>query len=77
MIEVTLVTNDGSGLPNKVNVREGTTLDQFLGVSFDGDPEEFKIRVRTDGETVEADLDYVLQDGDRVSLAPMKVDGAS
>jgi len=75
MIEVTLVTNDGAGLPVRVPVVEGTTLEKFLEVSFDGNPDEFTIRVRANGTTVEAHRDYVLQDGDRVSLAPTKVEG--
>ena len=75
MIEVMLVTNDGAGLPCRVPVVEGTTLEKFLEVSFDGNPYEFTIRVRANGTTVEAHRDYVLQDGDRVSLAPTKVDG--
>lgn len=76
MIEVTLVTNDGAGLPCRVPVVEGTTLEKFLEVSFDGDPDNFTIRVRANGTTVEAHKDYVLQDGDRVSMAPVKIDGA-
>lgn len=77
MIEVTLVTNDGAGLPVRVPVVEGTTLEKFLEVSFDGDPDEFTIRIRANGTTVEAHRDYILQDGDRVSLAPTKVEGES
>lgn len=76
MINVTLVTNDGAGLPVRVPVIEGTTLEKFLEVSFEGDPDEFTIRVRANGTTVEAHKDYVLQDDDRVSLAPTKVEGA-
>ena len=75
MIEVTLITNDGAGLPVRVPVVEGTTLEKFLEVSFDDDPNEFTIRVRANGTTVEVHNDYVLQDGDRVSMAPTKIDG--
>lgn len=75
MIEITLVTNDGAGLPVRVPVVEGTTLEKFLEVSFDGDPDQFTIRIRANGTTVEAHRDYVLQDGDRVSLAAKKVEG--
>lgn len=76
MIEVTLVTNDGAGLPCRIPVVEGTTLEKFLEVSFDGNPDEFTVRIRANGTTVEAHRDYVLQEGDRVSMAPTKVDGA-
>lgn len=77
MIEVTLITNGGSGLPCRIPVVEGTTLEKFLQVSFDGNTEDFTVRVRANGTTVEAHRDYVLQDGDRVSMAPNKIEGAN
>lgn len=77
MIEVTLVTNDGAGLPVSIPVVDGTTLEKFLEVSFEDDPDDFTIRIRANGMSVEAHRDYVLQDGDRISLAPIKIDGAS
>ncbi len=73
MIDVTMVTNGGAGLPVKIPVVEGTTLEKFLEVSFDGNPDEFTVRVRANGMSVEAHRDYILQDGDRVSLAPSKI----
>lgn len=76
MIEITLISNDGAGLPCRIPVVENTTLEKFLEVSFDGDLDEFTIRVRANGTSVEAHTDYILQDGDRVSLAPQKIDGA-
>jgi hypothetical protein len=76
MIEVTLVTNDGGGVPVKVEVVDDTTLGSFLDVHFDGELEDFTVRVRSNGASVQVFDDYVLQDGDRVSLAPKKVDGA-
>lgn len=76
MIEVTLVTNDGAGLPVCIPVAEGTTLEKFLEVSFEGDSDDFTIRIRANGTSVEAHRDYILQDGDRVSMAPTKIDGA-
>ncbi len=76
MINVTLVSNSGAGLPVKTPVVEGTTLEQFLEVAFEGNVDEFTIRVRANGTSVTAHRDYVLCDDDRVSLAPVKVDGA-
>lgn len=76
MIEITLVSNDGAGLPCRIPVVEGTTLEKFLEISFDGDPKDFTVRIRANGTSVEAHRDYVLQDGDRVSMAPTKIDGA-
>lgn len=77
MISVTLVTNDGNGVPQSSNVREDTTIGDFLDLMFDGDVDDFTIQVRPDGGTsAEADVDDVLNDGDRVTIAPKKVDGA-
>lgn len=77
MIEVTLVTNDGAGLPVRIPVEENTTLGKFLEMSFEGDVDEFTIRVRANGTSVDAHHDYILQHGDRVSMSPAKVDGAT
>lgn len=76
MIEVTLITNNGAGLPCRIPVVENTTLEKFLELSFEGNPDDFTIRVRANGTTVQTHRDYVLQDGDRISMAPTKVDGA-
>lgn len=76
MIEVTLITNDGAGLPVRIPVVEGTTLEEFLEVSFDGNIDDFTIKVRCNGTSCEAHRDYVLCDGDRISLSPTKIDGA-
>lgn len=77
MISVTLVTNDGSGVPQTTKVREGTTVGDFLELMFDGNVEDFTIQLRPkDGVSREADVDDVLADGCRVTLAPEKVDGA-
>jgi len=75
MIEVTLITNEGAGLPARIPVVEGTTLGKFLEVSFDRNLDDFTIKVRANGASVEVHDDYVLQDGDRISLAPSKIDG--
>ena len=75
MVEVTLVTNSGGGIPRKIPVNDNTTLEKFLEIHFDDDPDNFTIRIRANGTSVEAHAEYILQDGDRVSLAPTKVDG--
>jgi len=77
MIEISLISNSGCGMAKMISVVAGTTLANFLEVHFDGNPDDFKIRVRSNGMSVEVHDDYVLQDGDRVSLTPAKVDGAS
>ncbi len=77
MISVTLVTNDGGGVPKTTQVREGTTVGNFLELMFDGCVDDFTIQLRpSGGVSREADLDDVLEDGCRVTVAPEKVDGA-
>jgi len=77
MIEVTLVTNDGSGVPMTTSVREGTTVGDFLELMFDGNVEDFTIQLRPNGGvSSEADVHDSLSNGDRITLAPEKVDGA-
>lgn len=78
MISVTLVTNDGSGVPQTSNVCEGTTVGDFLNLTFEGNLDEFTIQLRPrGGVSREADLDDALEDGCRVTVAPEKVEGAS
>lgn len=76
MIDVTMVSNSGSGLPNRIPISEGTTLEKFLEVHFEENQDDFTVRVRANGASVEVHRDYILQDGDRVSLTPTKIDGA-
>lgn len=76
MITVTLVTNNGSGLPRRINVNPGTSLNAFLNTHFDDDVSGYQIRVRANGLSVDAHEDYVLCDGDRVSVTPLKIEGA-
>lgn len=76
MVNVTLVTNSGQGVPQRLSVREGTTVGEMLNVNFDGHVEDFTVSCRRDGCSEVVDLDDELEDGDRVVLAPSKVDGA-
>jgi len=76
MIKVTLVSNDGAGLPVELEVVDDITLKQFLEVHFENDPDDYTVKVRSNGVSVQIHEDYVLQDGDRVSMAPVKVDGS-
>lgn len=77
MVNVTLVTNDGSGQPRQIPVRSGATVADLLNVAFEGDPDDFTVQRRPrDGVSSQANLHDELQDGDRITLAPTKVEGA-
>jgi putative ubiquitin-RnfH superfamily antitoxin RatB of RatAB toxin-antitoxin module len=78
MISVVLVTNDGEGVNRTLDVREGTTVGSFVEMNTDLDLDDFNIKVRSEGESSRTvDRDEELEDGDRVSLTPKKVDGAA
>jgi len=77
MISVTLVSNSGQGVPRTLQVREGTTVDDLLQVNFDGHVEDFTVSCRRDGCSEVVDLDDELEDGDRICLSPLKVEGAA
>ncbi len=77
MITITMITNDGDGTPTEQVINEDTTLGQFLEVHFNGNPDDFVMRIRSHGESVQAHKEYVLKDGDRISFSPSKVAGAA
>jgi len=76
MLNVTLVTNSGQGVPRQLQVREGTSVGEMLNVNFDGHVEDFTVSCRRDGCSEVVDLDDELEEGDRLTLAPLKVEGA-
>jgi hypothetical protein len=76
MINVTLVTNDGNGLPQDLRVRPDTTVGELLDVHFGGDMEDFSLQVRRDGFSQSVNENFELREGDRLSVAPRKVEGA-
>jgi len=77
MLNVTLVTNSGQGVPRQLQVREGTSVGEMLNVNFDGHVEDFTVSCRRDGCSEVVDLDDELEDNDRICLSPSKVEGAT
>jgi sulfur carrier protein ThiS len=74
MKKVLLINNDGGGFADYVEVRPGTTVAQLFADRLPGRrPEDYLIRVNR--QPVAAD--QVLQEGDRVSITPTKVEGAA
>lgn len=80
MISVCLISNDGDGRPQWTEVSNGTVLCDFLDMHFGGDIDEFDVTVRKCGESRSQSVDAYdygeLNDGDRVTLSPTKVEGA-
>ena len=67
------INNDGSGFADYVDVQPGVTVDQFFKQQLTGaKPEDFLIRVNRQPVA----RDQVLQENDRVSATPTKIEGA-
>ena len=68
------INNDGGGFADYVDMPAGTTVDKFFGQQLPGrDPEDYLIRVNRQP----VPRDYVLQDNDRVTMTPVKIEGAA
>ena len=72
-MKILFINNDGAGFANYVDVPADTTVDKFFSQQIPGrDPGDYLIRVNRQPVA----KDYVLQDGDRVTMTPTKVEGA-
>ena len=67
------INNDGGGFADYVEVTGGVTVDQFFGKQLPGcKPEDYLIRVNRQPVA----KDHVLQEGDRITMPPVKIEGA-
>jgi sulfur carrier protein ThiS len=72
-MKVLVINNDGGGFADYVEVDEGTTVNQLFEKQVDSpNPENYLIRVNRQP----APADQMLQEGDRVSFTPTKIEGA-
>ena len=72
-MRILFVNNDGGGFADYINVHEGKTVEQFFKDQMpDRRPEDYLIRVNRQP----VPRDYVLQENDRVTLTPVKIEGA-
>lgn len=73
MMNIRYLNNDGGGFAAEVQVKHGTTIATFVEEQVGGkSPDAFLIRVNRETVTRE----YVLVDGDHVTLTPTNVQGA-
>jgi hypothetical protein len=72
-MRVLVINNDGGGFCDYVEVEAGLTVSQLFErqVSY-GKPRDFLVRVNRQPTAP----DQVLQEGDRVSFTPLKIEGA-
>ena len=72
-MRVLFVNNDGGGYADYVEVADGTTVEKFFAKQLPGrSSEDYLIRVNRQPVA----RDCVLQDGDRVTMTPTKIEGA-
>ncbi len=72
-MRILFVNNDGGGFADYINVNEGKTVEQFFKDQMpDRRPEDYLIRVNRQP----VPRDYVLQENDRVTITPTKIEGA-
>jgi len=72
-MRIMFINNDGSGFADYIEVQSNTTVEAlFAGQMPDRSPSDYLIRVNRQHVT----RDHVLQDGDRVSFTPTKIEGA-
>ncbi len=71
---ILFINNDGAGFADHVEIPEGTTVEQLFAQRVPhGKPADYLIRVNR--QPVSAT--QVLQEGDRVSFTPSKIEGAA
>ena len=71
-MQVLLINNDGGGFADYVETSPNTTVQDFFQQHIpDGKPTDYLIRVNR----LPVAADQVLQEGDRVSITPTKIEG--
>jgi len=71
-MRILYVNNDGGGYADYVNVTSGTSVETFFNENMPNrKPDNFLIRVNRQPVA----RDYVLQEGDRVTVTPTKIEG--
>ncbi len=72
-MRILYINNDGGGFADYIEIEGGTSVQELFNERFPhGRASDYLIRVNR--QPVAAD--YVLQDGDRISICPTKIEGA-
>ena len=73
-MRILFINNDGGGFADYVDAEPGTTVEKFFGQQLPGrGAEDYLVRVNRQPVA----RDTVLQDGDRVTMTPVKIEGAA
>src|SRR4051812_31555930 len=72
-VKILFINNDGGGFADYIEVPHGTTVQQLFGKQIQGGKaEDYLIRVNRQP----AAKDQELEEGNRVSMTPLKIEGA-
>ena len=73
-MKILYVNNDGGGYADYVDAEEGITINKFFVEHMPGrQAEDYLIRVNRQPVA----RDYILQDRDRLTITPTKIEGAA
>ena len=73
-MRIMYINNDGSGFADYIGIAENTTVEQFFAIKMQGrEPGDYMIRVNRQP----VPRDYILREGDRVTITPRKIEGAA
>ena len=72
-MRVLYINNDGGGFADHVEVDDGSTIAQFCKTHDIKETANYLIRVNRQPATA----DQILLNGDRISITPVKIDGAN
>ena len=72
-MRILYINNSGGGFADYLDVTSGTSVETFFNENMSNrKPDDFLIRVNRQPVA----RDYVLQEGDRVTVTPTKIEGA-
>lgn len=71
-MKVLFINNDGGGFADYLEIDDNTSIRDFVGDRISGSPHDYLIRVNRQP----VGSDYVLQENDRVTVTPNKIQGA-
>jgi sulfur carrier protein ThiS len=73
-MRILYINNEGGGFADYLDVSEGKTVEQFFNDNMPGrKADNFLIRVNRQP----VPRDYVLRENDRVTITPLKIEGAA
>ena len=73
-MRILFIDNEGGGFADYLEISEGNTVEQFFNDKMPGrKSENYLIRVNRQP----VPRDYVLREGDRITITPVKIEGAA